>query len=197
MFAGANGVYGDVKINGIPLCDETIQNGFARNTNVDHGALYLVPDDAAYTWAEREEAKYGLHGSITQGHVYLRKLFDFTVSESIVFTGDGGTDLTAGDLTVKNLGTGQIHVSRIELGEISDDWSITAWGTNFAILPKDSKKLSLSVAGVDLSECAYQQEEFLVSGQQKTFSINGKTGVVSCPLRQAYIASLLVTVRTM
>lgn len=50
MFNSSSEVYGELIINGVQTCTEESEwSGFAKNANLEKGALYLVPDDAAYS----------------------------------------------------------------------------------------------------------------------------------------------------
>lgn len=143
MFNSSSEVYGELIINGVQICTEESEwSGFAKNANLEKGALYLVPDDAAYSWAEETEAKYGQSRSVSQGQVYLRKMLDFAVTESIDMTGfTGSVDLTAADLTVDNLGSKTIVVSSVQIGNTLNDWSAVAATTDLKNLQKTVSSL--------------------------------------------------------
>ncbi|MGC2873992.1 BspA family leucine-rich repeat surface protein [Ihubacter sp. mB4P-1] len=195
MFSNAKSITGNLIINGAQNCAEDDLNGFARYANCGSGALYLVPDDAAYSWAEEMERKYGPNGSISQGHVYLQRMVDFTVSESVMITGTANsTNLTVTDLTVENLGTKAITVSSVQMGNVLNDWTMVAVTTNFATLIKDSRKFSLVIGGFDLSKGMYIGGDRITSDQQKAFKLTGKTGVVSKAITKQQVANLIVTV---
>lgn len=195
MFDNVEEIYGDVVINGIQTCNETEWTGFARNTNPEKGALYLVPDDMGYSQAEDIEGKYGINGSVTQGHVYLRKMLDFTVTESIDMTASmGSTDLDITDLNVNNLGSKTITVSSVQVDDVVNGWMLTANTTDFAALAKDSKKFSFAIGEFDLSKGPYTAGGNISADKQKVFKLTGKTGVVSTAIKRQHIANLIVTV---
>ncbi|MEY8368158.1 BspA family leucine-rich repeat surface protein [Anaerovoracaceae bacterium 42-11] len=196
MFNSSSEVYGELIINGVQTCNEEGEwNGFAKNANLGKGTLYLVPDDAAYSWAEETEAKYGPSGSVSQGHVYLRKMLDFAVTESIDMTGSANTaDLTVTDLTVENLGRKEITVSSVQVNNILNGWTLAANSTDFAALAKDSKMFSLVIGEFDLSKGAYTAGGSIPTDEQKVFKLTGKTGVVSNAINKQRIANLVVTV---
>jgi len=196
MFNSSSEVYGELIIKGVQTC--TVDNewsGFAKNANLGKGALYLVPDDVAYSWAEITEAKYGPSGSVSQGHVYLSKMLDFAVTESIDMTGfTGSVDLTVTDLTVENLGRKEITVSSVQIGDTLNDWSAVAATMDFKNLAKDSKQFALLLSGTDLSKGAYTAGGSISADEQKVFKLTGKTGVVSKAIDKQQIANLVVTV---
>ncbi len=198
MFNSSSEVYGELIINGVQTCTEEGEwNGFAKNANLGKGALYLVPDDAAYSQAEDIESKYGINGSVTQGHVYLRKMLDFTVSESITMTGTANSaNLTVSDLTVENLGSKAITVSSVQVDNILNGWTLAANSTDFAALAKDSKMFSLVIGEFDLSKGAYTAGGTIAVDGQKVFKLTGKTGIVSKSINQQQVANLIVTVET-
>lgn len=195
MFANAKSITGNLIINGAQNCAEDNGEGFARYTNCGSGALYLVPDDAAYSWAEEMERKYGPNGSFSQGNVYLQKLFDFMVTESIDMTGSANTaDLTVTDLTVENLGRKEITVSSVQIGSTLNGWSAVAATTDFKNLAKDSKQFALLLSGTDLFAGPYTAGGTIAVDGQKVFKLTGKTGVVSKAINRQQIANLVVTV---
>lgn len=198
MFNSSSEVYGELIINGVQTCTEEGEwNGFARNTNPEKGALYLVPDDMGYSQAEDIESKYGINGSVTQGHVYLRKMLDFTVSESITMTGTANSaNLTVSELTVENLGSKAITVSSVQVDNILNGWTLAANSTDFAALAKDSKMFSLVIGEFDLSKGAYTAGGTIAVDGQKVFKLTGKTGIVSKSINQQQVANLIVTVET-
>lgn len=196
MFNSSSEVYGELIINGVQTCTEESEwSGFAKNANLEKGALYLVPDDAAYSWAEETEAKYGQSRSVSQGQVYLRKMLDFAVTESIDMTGfTGSVDLTVADLTVDNLGSKTIVVSSVQIGNTLNDWSAVAATTDLKKLAKDSKQFALLLSGTDLSKGAYTAGCSVPADEQKIFKLTGRTGVVSAAVDRQQIANLIVTV---
>ncbi len=197
MFNSSSEVYGELIINGVQTCNEESEwSGFAKNANLGKGALYLVPeDDAAYSWADEMEGKYGINGTASQGHVYLQKMIDFTVSESIEMAAVANSaNLDISDIVVDNLGRGTVYVSSIMVGDLLNDWTLMADDTDFAALVKDSKKFSLAISGFDLSKGAYTEDGSILPDEQKTFKLTGKTGVVSASIKNQQVANLIVTV---
>ena len=196
MFQGAHNVKGTLKLDGMPVSEYGGDINLAWRANTAGGALYLAPtDDETFAFAEETVSKYGPTGSESQGNVYLLKMFDFTVSESIMMTGTANSaDLEVTDLTVENLGSKAITVSSIEMGSVLNGWSAVAAITDFKNLAKDSKEFSLVIGGFDLSKGAYTAGGSISTNNQKVFNLTGKTGAVSTAINKQQVANLVVTV---
>ena len=196
MFQGAHNVKGTLKLDGMPVSEYGGDINLAWRANTAGGALYLAPaDDETFAFAEETVSKYGPTGSESQGNVYLLKMFDFTVSESIMMTGTANSaDLTVTDLTVENLGSKAITVSSVQVDSILNGWALAANSIDFAALTKDSKKFSLVIGGFDLSKGAYTAGGSISTNNQKVFNLTGKTGAVSTAINKQQIANLVVTV---
>ncbi|MCI8608521.1 MAG: BspA family leucine-rich repeat surface protein [Firmicutes bacterium] len=191
VLKNADGLSGTMTIEGTPSADMD----FAWGTNLQRGEIFLTAkSEEGLAWAKKMVGFYGKTGTSTQGGVYLYRNFDFLVSESVELVWNDKVGVAKGDLTVVNLGGSEIRVKDICVESLFDGWILVTHTSNFAGLPKDSKMLSLTADGFDLSEGSYTSSESIGEGQSRIVALSSKTGLVSQPLERVPVVKLVVTI---